>query len=133
MGIGIYLFAAGIGLLLFAAILKALLAQLNKAKCPDCKKRNVTAISLKMLRAEEIFFKEKETIKDFNNTRKYRTDVMLRGTTDQYLNPPEKVTVREVMIPGKRTWYKVDYKCNHCGKTFYREEYRDEKPTVVSR
>lgn len=42
VGIGICLFAADIGLLLFATMLKALFAQLNKAKCPDCKKQNVT-------------------------------------------------------------------------------------------
>ena len=54
MGIGVYLFAAGIGLFLIATILKALSAQLNKVKCPDCKKRNVTSISQKMLRTDKI-------------------------------------------------------------------------------
>lgn len=120
-------------LLVIAVILIiALRVYLNKAQCPECKKRNASRITEKILREEQIYFKEKETIKEYQNTGKYHTDLGMRTASNQYINPPKKIVTREVMVPGTRTWYNVQYKCNKCGKTFSRQEYVDKKTTIVN-
>lgn len=120
-----------IAVILAVIFIIVLMIHFSKAKCTHCKKRKATQISSEIIRTEEIFFKEKELIKEYNNKSKFRTNVGMRTATNQYLNPPDKVTTREIMVPGKRTWYKVEYKCNNCGRTFYRVEYTDEKATVI--
>ncbi len=120
-----------IAVILAVILIIVLMIHFSKAKCTHCKKRNSTQISREMIRTDEIFFKEKEMIKEYNNKSKFRTNVAMRTAANQYLNPPDKVTTREIMVPGKRIWYKVGYKCNNCGKTFYRIEYVDEKATII--
>lgn len=109
-----------------------LIVHLSKIKCPECKKRKVTEISCEELRSEEILFKEKEIIREYKNTGNFRTNAGMRVVTNPYLNhPPERVTTRMVNVPGKRIWYLVGYKCNCCGKIFYRQKHIDKKPIVV--
>lgn len=120
-----------ITVILVIVFIMVLRIHFSKARCTHCKKRKATQISSKIIRTEEIIFKEKELIKEYNNKSNYRTNAGMRIATNQYINPPDKVTTREIMVPGKRTWYKVEYKCNNCGKTFYRSEYIDEKAPVI--
>lgn len=100
----------------------------RRAKCPNCKKRNAITISSKKLRTETVYFKEKEMIREYDNTQRYvKTFTGYRATK----RPPSKVSTREVIIPGERTWYQVQYKCNSCGKPFSRQEYIDKRPPIV--
>ena len=119
---------------LLICILAAFLnAYFKRAQCPVCRKRNAVCVSQKKLREENIYFKEKKTIKEYKNIYKSRTDFGMKTATDQFFNPPEKLIVRDVMIPGKRIWYKIKYKCNNCGNTFYNQVYEDKKPTVINK
>lgn len=97
----------------------------RRPKCPNCKKRNAISVSRKKLRTETVYFKEKEMIREYDNTQKSFT-----GYTAT-IKPPGRVSTREVIIPGERTWYQVQYKCNTCGKPFSRQEYIDKRPTIV--
>lgn len=97
----------------------------GRPKCPNCKKRNAITISSKKLRTETVYFKEKEMIREYDNTQK---SLMGRTAT---LKAPDRVSTREVIIPGERTWYQVQYKCNSCGKPFFRQEHVDKRPPIV--
>lgn len=117
-------------ILIAAAILIILLCiagwRSRRPKCPNCKKRNAIKISSKKLRTETVYFKEKETIREYENTTR-----SLTGYNVTRVNPPDRVSTREITIPGERTWYQVQYKCDSCGKPFSRQEYVDKKPTIV--
>lgn len=101
---------------------------LGKAKCPHCKSRKAKAVSRKFLREEVVYFKVKEQVKEYENTGHLRGNL---ASGMQYTKPPERVSIRERTLPGKRRYYLVEYQCKNCGKRFSREEYVDEKPTLV--
>lgn len=107
-------------------ILRCIAGWCSRPKCPNCKKRNAITISRKKLRIETVYFKEKEMIREYENTQK-----SLTGYNVPLRKPPERVSSREVIIPGERTWYQVQYKCNSCGKAFSCQEYVDKRPTIV--
>lgn len=97
----------------------------NRVKCPNCHKRKSERVSEKKLRTETIYFKETETIKEYENT-----SGSLTGYSATHTSRPNRVSTREITIPGERIWYQVEYKCKNCGNTFARKEYVDKKPTI---
>lgn len=103
-------------------------AYLKIAKCPNCKARKVREISRKLLREETVYFRVKEQGKEYENPDQLRTRTALEGM--QYIKAPNRVSVRERLLPGKRIYYRVEYRCQNCGESFSREEYVDEKPIV---
>ena len=111
--------------------LGALSAYLNQPKCPSCKKRKAIEIGREFLNSERVFFKEEERIKEYDNIGNYRTDTMQKAATNQYVNPPKKIVVKEKLVEGTREYYRVIYKCNKCGGTFTQKEYVDRKPEIV--
>lgn len=108
-------------------MLYILLLYLGGAKCPSCKSRKADAVSRKFLREEVVYFKVKEQIKEYENPNRLWGN-MTEGI--QYTKPPERVSFRERTLPGKRKYYRVEYRCNNCGERFFRKEYVDEKPLV---
>lgn len=110
-----------------AFALYLLMVYLGGPRCPSCRLRKAEVISQKFLREEVVYFKVKEQIKEYENSSRLWPN-MAKGI--QYSKPPEKITVREQMLPGKRKYYRVEYRCNNCGERFSREEYVDEKPLV---
>ncbi len=113
-------------LLVIACIVLAVLIFISiwwfgKTKCPDCRKRKCENIFKKKLKTETIYFKEKEIIQNYKNTT---------GHFPTPTQPPNTFSTRMVLIPGERIWYLVKYKCNNCGKVFFRKEYIDKRPII---
>lgn len=114
-----------------AIILIGLLCRyLSRAKCPDCNSRKVREIGRTELDSEPKLFKETVKIKEFDNKCNSRTDYGQQAVTNQYINPPSKIITQEVVVEGKRTWYRVHYKCNKCNSEFSVKEYIDTKPQI---
>ena len=59
-------------------------------------------------------------------------DWQTKVSTNKYINAPEKVIEKDVLIEGERIYYDVTYKCSKCGKTFHRKEHTDKKPKVIN-
>ena len=104
---------------------------LQRTKCPYCKSRKVTATQKTELYTEPVLFKEAVKIKEYDNKNNYRSETMLDAMSNQYLNPPKKIITQEVIVQGKRIWYKVQYRCNKCHKDFTQKEYYDIKPKII--
>lgn len=85
-------------------------------------------VSKQFLREEVVYFKVKEQVKEYENTDRHWGSL---ASGMQYTKPPERVSVRERTLPGKRRYYRVEYRCRNCGKSFCQKEYEDEKPTIV--
>lgn len=111
-------------------LLSILYNYLRRAKCPKCKSRKVYEIDRTELDSEPKFFKETVRIKEYNNKYNSRTDFGQRAASNQYVNPPSKIITQEVIVEGKRTWYKVHYSCEKCNNEFSVEEYIDTKPQI---
>lgn len=118
-------------LVIFALILIGLLCRcLRCAKCPNCNSRKVCEIGRTELNSEPKLFKETVKIKEFDNKYNSKTNFGQRAATNQYINPPSKIITQEVVVEGKRTWYRVHYKCNKCHNEFSAKGYIDTKPQI---
>ena len=106
-------------------------AYLKKPQCPKCKARNSRETKREFLNSEKVYFKEEERVKEYSNKGKYRSNTMHKASTNQYVNPPDKILVKEKLIEGTREYYKVMYQCNKCGEEFSRKEFVDRKPKIV--
>lgn len=73
-------------------------------------------------------------MKEYKNTsgQKQYFDWQTKVSTNKYVNAPEKVIEKDVLIEGERIYYDVTYKCSKCGKTFHRKEHTDKKPTIIN-
>ena len=103
---------------------------LGRAKCPNCKSRKTHELSRTELNSEPKLFKETIRIKEYDNKYNSRTDFGQRAASNQYMNPPSKIITQEVIVEGKRTWYKVRCKCAKCNNEFFVKEYVDTKPRI---
>lgn len=97
-------------------------------------KQKTSVISEEEIEREPVYFKEKQRMKTYNNTsgQKQYFDWQTKASTNKYVNAPEKVIEKEVLIEGERIYYDVTYKCSKCGKTFHRKEHIDKKPTIIN-
>lgn len=121
-----WLLIAGIAFLL----LSILYNYLGRTKCPKCDSRNVTELSRREISSEPKLFKETVRIKEYNNTGNHRTDFGQRAASNQYVNPPSKIITQEVIVEGKRTWYRVYCRCAKCNNEFSIQQYVDTKPQI---
>ncbi len=106
-------------------------AYLNQPQCPKCKSRGSREVKRQFLNSERVLFKEEERIKEYDNKGRSRTNTMHKAASNQYVNPPKKIIVREKLVEGTREYYKVTYQCNKCGEQYTRKEYVDRKPKIV--
>lgn len=111
-------------------LLKILCSYLERVKCPNCKSRKVYELSREELDSEPKLFKETVRIKEFNNTYNSKTNIGQRAASNQYINPPSKIITQEVIVEGKRVWYKVRCKCAKCNNEFLTKVYVDKKPQI---
>ena len=114
-------------LIVGVAALLLLVYFITRIKCPQCGSKKIEQVSKKFLRKETVYFKVQETIREYENNKNLFGGA---ATGMQCIKPPERVSVRERTLPGTRVYYRVGYRCKQCGKTFYRNEYVDKKPTV---
>lgn len=111
-------------------LLAILSAYLGRAKCPNCKSRKTHEINRTELESEPKLFKETVISKVYDNVGNSRTNFEHRAASNQYVNPPKKIITQEVIVEGKRTWYKVQYQCAKCNTRFSEERYVDTKPEI---
>lgn len=122
-----WLLIAGITALVLLSIL---CNYLGRIKCPYCKSRKIYELNRTELNSEPKLFKETVRIKEYDNRYGSRTNFGQRAASNQYVNPPSKIITKEVIVEGKRTWYKVYCKCAKCNHEFSVEEYVDTKPQI---
>lgn len=120
------LIVGGIALVLLAILCN----YLGRAKCPKCKSRKLYELTRTEINSEPKLFKETVRIKEYDNKHNSRTAFGQRAASNQYVNPPSKIITQEVIVEGKRTWYKVRYRCGKCNNEFSIEEYIDTKPRI---
>lgn len=114
-----------------ALVLLAILCNyLGRTKCPNCKSRKIYEINRTKLKSEPKLFKENVKIKEYDNKYNSRTDFGQRAVSNQYMNPPSKIITKEVIVEGKRTWYKVRCRCAKCNNEFSIQQYIDTKPQI---
>ena len=115
-------------------LLKALTVYWELPTCPECKSKKAEVVAKKEIKREPMYFKEKQRIKEYKNTsgQKQYFDWQTKVSTNKYVNAPQKVIEKEVLVEGKRIHYDVTYKCSKCGKTFHRKEHTDKKPTIIN-
>ncbi|MCR4718981.1 MAG: hypothetical protein K5768_05060 [Firmicutes bacterium] len=115
-------------------LLKALSVYLELPTCPECKSKKAEVVSKEEIKREPMYFKEKQRIKEYKNTseKKQYFDWQTKVSTNKYVNAPQKVIEKEVLVEGERIYYDVTYKCSKCGKKFHRKEHTDKKPTIIS-
>ena len=114
-----------------ALVLLAILCNyLGRTKCPNCKSRKIYEINRTKLKSEPKLFKENVKIKEYDNKYNSRTDFGQRAVSNQYMNPPSKIITKEVIVEGKRTWYKVRWRCAKCNNEFSIQQYIDTKPQI---
>ncbi len=111
-------------------LLSILYNYLVRTKCPQCKSRNVIELSRKEISSEPKLFKETVRLKEYDNKYHSKTNFEHRAVSNQYMNPPTKIITQEVIVEGKRTWYKVRCRCAKCNNIFSIEEYIDTKPEI---
>ncbi len=117
------------GVIILIGIL-VICSYLQRTKCPNCNSRKVCELNRTKLNSEPKLFKETVRIKEYNNKYNSRTDLGHRAASNQYMNPPSKIITQEIVVEGKRTWYKVHYKCAKCNNEFSVKEYIDRKPQI---
>lgn len=122
-----WLLIAGVIALVLLAILRN---YLGRTKCPNCKSRKIYEINRTKLKSEPKLFKENVKIKEYDNKYNSRTDFGQRAVSNQYMNPPSKIITKEVIVEGKRTWYKVRCRCAKCNNEFSIQQYIDTKPQI---
>ncbi len=115
-------------------LLNILGAYSERPTCPGCNSKKAEIVEKEETGREPVYFKEKQRIKEYKNTsgKKQYFDWQTRVSTNKYLNTPEKIIEKEVMVEGERIYYDVTYKCLKCGKTFHREEHTDKKPKIIN-
>ena len=114
-----------------ALVLLAILCNyLGRTKCPNCKSRKIYEINRTKLKSEPKLFKENVKIKEYDNKYNSRTDFGQRAVSNQYMNPPSKIITKEVIVEGKRTWYKVRCRYAKCNNEFSIQQYIDTKPQI---
>ena len=114
-----------------ALVLLAILCNyLGRTKCPNCKSRKIYEINRTKLKSEPKLFKENVKIKEYDNKYNSRTDFGQRAVSNQYMNPPSKIITKEVIVEGKRTWYKVRCRCAKCNNEFSIQQHIDTKPQI---
>lgn len=115
-------------------LLKILFVYLELPTCPQCKSKKASVISEKEIEREPIYFKEKQRMKEYQNTsgQKQHFDWQTKASTSKYFNAPEKIIEKDVLIEGERIYYDVTYECSKCGKIFHRNEHTDKKPTIIN-
>ncbi len=106
-------------------------AYLKQPQCPKCKSRGSREVKRQFLNSEKVLFKEEERIKEYANKGKSRSNTMHKAASNQYVNPPQKIIVKEKLVEGTREYYNVTYQCNKCGEQFTRKEYVDRKQKIV--
>ncbi|MBR4720744.1 MAG: hypothetical protein IK057_03160 [Clostridia bacterium] len=113
-------------------LVKALSVYLALPTCPECKSKKAEVVSKDEIKREPMYFKEKQRIKEYKNTsgQKQYFDWQTKVSTNKYVNAPQKVIEKEVLVEGERICYDVTYKCSKCGKTFHRKEHTDKKCAV---
>lgn len=121
-----WLIITAVALLLLSVLCK----YLERTKCPNCKSRKVYEIDRTELDSEPKLFKETVRIKEYDNKSGSRTAFGQRAASNQYVNPPSKIITQEVIVEGKRTWYKVYCKCKKCNNEFSVKRYIDTKPQI---
>ena len=115
-------------------LVKALSVYLELPTCPECKSKKAEVVSKDEIKGEPMYFKEKQRIKEYKNTsgQKQYFDWQTKVSTNKYVNAPQKVIEKEVLVEGERIYYDVTYQCKKCGQTFQREEHVDKKPTIIN-
>lgn len=104
---------------------------LKQAQCPKCKSRGSKEVKRQFLNSERVLFKEEERIKEYDNKGRGRSNTAHKAASNQYVNPPTKIIVKEKLVEGTREYYNVTYQCNKCGEQYTRKEYVDRKPKIV--
>lgn len=106
-------------------------AYLKQPQCPKCKSRGSKEVKRQFLNSERVLFKEEERIKEYDNKGRGRSNTAHKAASNQYVNPPTKIIVKEKLVEGTREYYNVTYQCNKCGEQYTRKEYVDRKPKIV--
>lgn len=130
----------GIGIIAFFILIAVLNAHFSLPKCPNCGKRKTYELSRELIDSEPVYFKEKQQIKQFDNTgRKAKYSIPLQrynmkpSEFPALTDAPEKVIVKDVYLEGRRDNYIVTYCCRICENEFDRYEHVDTKPTVINK
>ena len=119
-----------LGIVLFSG-LGILSVYLTQPQCPKCKSRGSREVKRQFLNSESVLFKEEERIKEYDNKGRGRSNTAHKAASNQYVNPPTKIIVKEKLVEGTREYYNVTYQCNKCGEQYIRKEHVDRKPKIV--